>query len=166
MWNCLILYITFDFVTIHHKENIWQFEWCSKDFMPLENNCGVWHQWVNVYGNDRLWVNILSLEPQGHYHFSTMFHWRPDGRYHCTKSVAITPFWFSKETPLNSVNALLVLKRTICVQLTESTRWVVSSWLMSPLVAWSRLEARDSTVWPCDSGRDCLLISATATWTK
>ena len=26
-----------------------------------------------------------------------MFHWEPEGRYCCTKSMAIAPFWFSKE---------------------------------------------------------------------
>ena len=26
-----------------------------------------------------------------------MFHWEPEGRYHCTKSMATAPFWFSTE---------------------------------------------------------------------
>ena len=29
--------------------------------------------------------------------YSKMFHWEPEGRYHCTKSTAIAPFWFSTE---------------------------------------------------------------------
>ena len=55
--------------------------------------------------------SIVSWEPEGHYHYSTMFRWEPEGRYHystmfrwepegrypCTKSMVIAPFWFSTE---------------------------------------------------------------------
>ena len=32
---------------------------------------------------------------EGRYCSAKMFRWEPEGRYHCTKSVAIAPFWFS-----------------------------------------------------------------------
>ena len=40
-----------------------------------------------------------------------VFRWEPEGRYRCTKSMAIAPFWFSNfnGTSLKSVNVLLVL---------------------------------------------------------
>ena len=41
--------------------------------------------------------HIVSWEPQGHYHNSTMFHWEPEGQYRCTKSIAIVPFCFLME---------------------------------------------------------------------
>ena len=34
---------------------------------------------------------IVSWAPEGCYHYSTMFHWKPEGRCCCTKSVAIAP---------------------------------------------------------------------------
>ena len=59
--------------------------------------------------------DMVSWEPEGHYHYSTMFCWEPEGGYRCTKSMAIAPFWFSTVHLLNSVNALPVLGRwTIC----------------------------------------------------
>ena len=35
-----------------------------------------------------IWNNhAVSWEPEGRYHYSTMFRWEPEGRYHCTKSM-------------------------------------------------------------------------------
>ena len=42
-------------------------------------------------------VQIVSREPEGRYQHSIIFHWEPEGRYRCTKSVAILPFWCSVE---------------------------------------------------------------------
>ena len=41
--------------------------------------------------------NIVSWESEGHYQYSGMFCWEPEGCYCCTKSMVIVPFWFSKE---------------------------------------------------------------------
>ena len=40
---------------------------------------------------------MVSWEQEGRNHYSTVFHWEPEGRYHCTKSMAIVPFWSSRE---------------------------------------------------------------------
>ena len=53
------------------------------------------HLLTKVYVNINR--DIISWEPEGHYHYSKMFCWDPEGRYrhrHCT---AIAPFWFSME---------------------------------------------------------------------
>ena len=42
-------------------------------------------------------IHIVSWEPEGHYHYSMMFHWEPEGRYCCTKCMAIAPFWFTAD---------------------------------------------------------------------
>ena len=45
-------------------------------------------------------IYIVSWEPEGRYHYSTiLFRWEPEGRYCCTKSMVIVPFWFSTEHP-------------------------------------------------------------------
>ena len=41
-------------------------------------------------------LSIVSWEPEGHCS-SKMFRWEPEGHYHCTKWMAIAPFWFSTE---------------------------------------------------------------------
>ena len=43
--------------------------------------------------------------------YSKMFHWEPEGRYCCTKSMAKVPVWFSKGTLLNSSKSFLVLSQ-------------------------------------------------------
>ena len=40
---------------------------------------------------------IVSLEPEGRYHYSTMFRWEPEGRCCCTKYMTIAAFLFSTE---------------------------------------------------------------------
>ena len=54
-------------------------------------------------------TTICPWEPEGHYHYSKMFHWEAEGRYHYSKMfhwepeghyhhrlcTAIAPFWFS-----------------------------------------------------------------------
>ena len=40
---------------------------------------------------------FVSWEPEGRYCSSKMFRWEQEGLYRCTKSIAITPFWFSTE---------------------------------------------------------------------
>ena len=42
-------------------------------------------------------VDIVDWEPEGHCHFSMMFCWEPEEHHCSTKSMAITPFWFSME---------------------------------------------------------------------
>ena len=37
------------------------------------------------------------------------FRWEPEGRYCCTKSMAIAPFWFSTEHCWSAITALLAL---------------------------------------------------------
>ena len=53
--------------------------------------------------------HVVSWEPEGRYWYSKMFRWEPEGRYHCTKSMAIAPFWFSMERLCFSDSALLAL---------------------------------------------------------
>ena len=43
------------------------------------------------------WIYVVSWEPEGHYHFSKMFHWEPEGRFHHRLLTVIVPFWFSME---------------------------------------------------------------------
>ena len=38
--------------------------------------------------------HIVRWEPEGPYHYSTMFCWEPEGCYHCTRSMVIAPFCF------------------------------------------------------------------------
>ena len=38
-----------------------------------------------------------TVSSEGHYRYSTMSHWEPEGLYHCTQSMALAPFWFSTE---------------------------------------------------------------------
>ena len=57
--------------------------WCS---VQNYNNCKTWH-----------WNRIVSCELEGCYHYTTLFRWEPEGRYRCTKSMAMAPFWFSTE---------------------------------------------------------------------
>ena len=54
--------------------------------------------------------NNVSWEAEGRYHYSTMFHWEPEGCYLCTKFIMIAPFWLVLNgTSVNRANALLVL---------------------------------------------------------
>ena len=54
---------------------------------------------------------IASWEPEGHYHYSMMFHWEPTGHYpKCTKSMAIAPFWFRADDMQEIVKAIPLLK--------------------------------------------------------
>ena len=53
--------------------------------------------------------DVVSWEPEGRYHYSKMFRWEPEGPYRCTKSIAITPFWFSMEHRWIVIGALLAL---------------------------------------------------------
>ena len=53
------------------------------------------------------WLRIkhfVSWEPE--YRFSAIFRWEPEGRYRCTKSMTIAPFWFLAE---HCWTALMVL---------------------------------------------------------
>ena len=43
------------------------------------------------------WLYFVSWEPEGRYHYWTLFCWGPEGRYWCTKSMVIASFWFSME---------------------------------------------------------------------
>ena len=50
------------------------------------------------------WTNFMLIdkyfftkEPEGHYPYSMMSRWEPEGCYHCTKSMVMAPFWFSTE---------------------------------------------------------------------
>ena len=62
--------------------------------------CGKWH-WQPVSFidcNSHLQaLDIVSWEPEGRYCRPKMFRWEPEGRYRCTKSMAISQFWFSTE---------------------------------------------------------------------
>ena len=42
-------------------------------------------------------IDIVSWEPEGHYHYSKMFHCEPEGRFCHWLCTAIAPFWFSTE---------------------------------------------------------------------
>ena len=44
--------------------------------------------WITHY-------NIVSLESEGRYCNAVMFNWKSEGRFCCTRSMAIGPFWFS-----------------------------------------------------------------------
>ena len=56
--------------------------------------------------------NYISFQNQkGVNADSKMFRWEPEGRYCCTKSMAITSFWFSTEHCWTRINALLALSR-------------------------------------------------------
>ena len=41
--------------------------------------------------------NWHAMYIQAIHHYSTMFRWEPEWHNHCTKSIAIAPFWFSTE---------------------------------------------------------------------
>ena len=53
--------------------------------------------------------HIVSGEPKGHYHYSTLFHWEPKGRYRHRHCAAIAPYLVLSGTLLNSDSALLAL---------------------------------------------------------
>ena len=42
-------------------------------------------------------LHIIRWKPEGCYEYSKKFRCEPEGRYRCTKSMAIAPFWFSME---------------------------------------------------------------------
>ena len=49
---------------------------------------GLWTCWHVIF---------VSWELEGHYQYSTMFCWEPEGSYRCVTSMAKAPFWFSME---------------------------------------------------------------------
>ena len=55
--------------------------------------------------------HVVSWEPEGHYHYSTMFCWEPEGRYRRTKYMGIAPFWFSTEHCWTALTPLLKVGR-------------------------------------------------------
>ena len=42
-------------------------------------------------------------EPEGRYQYSKMFYQEPEGRYCCTKSMVIAPFWLSTDDVLTAI---------------------------------------------------------------
>ena len=68
------------------------------DFGPVGKVCS-WYQspnWnIDSWNSLCKTQHIVCWEPEGHYHYSTMFHWETERRYCFTKSMVIVPFWFT-----------------------------------------------------------------------
>ena len=60
---------------------------------------------------DKIKDNMISWEPEGRYHYSTMLHWEQEGRYRCTKIYGDRALLVLNGTSSNSVNALLALSQ-------------------------------------------------------
>ena len=57
-----------------------------------------WYNWWQAQDRSSAWVYreyCRPREPKGRYHYSTMFHWEPEGHYCHWLCTAIAPFWFS-----------------------------------------------------------------------
>ena len=65
----------------------------------------IWFIFITIYlirqehrmKTNYMHVQFASWEPEGRYQYSKMFRWDTEGCYCCTKSMAVTPFWFSTE---------------------------------------------------------------------
>ena len=51
-------------------------------------------------------THVVSWEPEGHYHYSTMFRREPEGCHLSTKSMVIAPFWFSQGCECSDFNLI------------------------------------------------------------
>ena len=93
---------------------------------------------ISPLDNSNKWQSriIGSWEPEGHYHYSTMFRWEPKGDYPCTKSIAIVPFWFRMKhrwtvlTPVwFSVDSLMNLQKLAPKVLKEWSVGLILEWI-------------------------------------
>ena len=109
-----------------------------------------------------------------------MFRWEPEGRYRCTKSMTIAPFWFLLKdvrlrtrralslykiydnnallvlngTSPRSINALLALSRRIALKVHYVWSLVKKRWCApssSPLITWVGDSVRGSDLSPSPS---------------
>ena len=54
------------------------------------------HQWWQKTDNSKSSFESQKGRYKSPFPLSTMFRWEPEGGYRCTKSMALTPFWFSE----------------------------------------------------------------------
>ena len=83
-----------------------------------------------------VWKSI-SWESEGCCFYSLMFSWEPEGRYHCTKSSAMAPFWFSMEHCWTALTPFWLTADDIGLVVTIWPLWCYKSWLPHSLLACS-----------------------------
>ena len=97
--------------------------------------------------------NISPVESQKGSSFnSTMFRWEPEGGYHCTKSMAIAPLWFSMEHPGIVIAPFWFLANDIETTIRKSWLNIISLHGMNFLTKISLIDVKDDCYRHCKCG--------------